>query len=146
MVRLAAKSTSGVNGEGELMYIAKGLLSAQTHIATSFFRCRRVWIWNCVLLEVGNGSNKVNLESKPQSLDLAIVFAVSLDMMHGKELQLDLTPSVLWMDNITVLKYITNETKRFHTLVANRVVVIHEAADGTNVSPLNNKLNPADEA
>lgn len=54
----------------------------------------------------------------------AAVLAVWVDKLLKRELQLDLHPSVFWIDSTTVLKYIGNETRRFHMFVANRVAVI----------------------
>lgn len=57
-----------------------------------------------------------------------------------------LEKSVFWTDSTTVLKYITNETKRFHTFVANRTSVIREASDIEQWRYVGSKENPADEA
>lgn len=46
----------------------------------------------------------------------------------------------------TVLKYISNETKCFHTCVANRTAVIREATDVEQWRYIGSKKNPADEA
>ena len=53
---------------------------------------------------------------------------------------------MFWTDSTTVLKYICNETRRFHTFVANRVSVIREATNGDQWKYVNTKVNPADEA
>lgn len=54
--------------------------------------------------------------------------------------------SVFWTDSTTVLKYNSNETKRFHTFVANRVSVIQEATHVEQWRYVGSKDNPADEA
>lgn len=76
----------------------------------------------------------------------AAVLAVRIDKMLKKELQLDLDKSVFWTDSQTVLKYIANDAKRFHTFVANRVSVIREATDVVQWRHIGTKLNPADDA
>ncbi|XP_076853974.1 uncharacterized protein LOC143509288 [Brachyhypopomus gauderio] len=76
----------------------------------------------------------------------AAVLAVRLDKMLRREFQLDLQPSVFWTDSTTVLKYIANETRRFHTFVANRVAVIRELTSVAQWRYVGTKLNPADEA
>lgn len=58
----------------------------------------------------------------------AATLAVQIDKMLRKELQLPLEDSVFWTDSTTVLKYIGNETSRFHTFVANRVSKIRHAS------------------
>ncbi|TDH06297.1 hypothetical protein EPR50_G00132240 [Perca flavescens] len=57
----------------------------------------------------------------------AAVLAVRVDRMLKAELQLELESSIFWTDSTTVLKYIRNETKRFHTFVSNRISIIREA-------------------
>ena len=76
----------------------------------------------------------------------AAVLAVRLDKMITKELQLELDQSVFWTDSTTVLNYISSETKRFHTFVANRVAVIREATEVAQWRYIGSKQNPADEA
>ena len=75
----------------------------------------------------------------------AAVLAVRIDKMLRKELQLMLEKSVFWTDSTTVLKYIANETKRFHTFVANRTSVIREASDIEQWRYVSSKENPADD-
>ncbi len=76
----------------------------------------------------------------------AAVLAVRMDKMLRRELQLDLHPSVFWTDSTTVLKYIGNETRRFHMFVANRVAVIRNETDVAQWRHIGTRLNPADEA
>ncbi|XP_061569557.1 NACHT, LRR and PYD domains-containing protein 14-like [Cololabis saira] len=76
----------------------------------------------------------------------AAVLAVRVDAMLRKELQWQLERSMFWTDSTTVLKYICNETRRFHTFVANRVSVIREATDVGQWKYVSTKINPADEA
>lgn len=59
----------------------------------------------------------------------AAVLAVKVDIMLRRELQLQLNKSTFWTDSTTVLKYITNETKRFRTFVANRISFVRDATD-----------------
>ena len=76
----------------------------------------------------------------------AAVLAIRIDKMLRKELQLMLEKSVFWTDSTTVLKYIANETKRFHTFEANRASVIRESSDIEQWRYVGSKENPADEA
>lgn len=76
----------------------------------------------------------------------AAVLAVRVDRMLQKELQLRLEKSVFWTDSTTVLKYISNESRRFYTFVANRIAVIREATDVDQWRYVGTKENPADEA
>ncbi|XP_034095472.1 uncharacterized protein LOC117561915 [Gymnodraco acuticeps] len=76
----------------------------------------------------------------------AAVLAARVDRLLKAELQLELENSIFWTDSTTVLKYIRNETKRFHTFVANRVSAIREATDISQWRYVDTKRNPADEA
>lgn len=76
----------------------------------------------------------------------AATLAVRVDRMLKKELQLDLTDSTFWTDSTSVLKYIHNQTKRFRTYVANRVVVIHELSHEMQWRHVSSHDNPADDA
>lgn len=49
----------------------------------------------------------------------AAILAVRVEAMLQKELQWQLERSMFWTDSTTVLKYIFNEARRFHTFVAN---------------------------
>ncbi|XP_064628046.1 uncharacterized protein LOC135487854 [Lineus longissimus] len=51
-----------------------------------------------------------------------------------------------WSDSQTALQYIKNDTKRFHTYVANRVTEIREATDPGQWRHCPGVMNPADEA
>ncbi|XP_077986123.1 uncharacterized protein LOC144440611 [Glandiceps talaboti] len=54
----------------------------------------------------------------------AATVAVRLDRLIRQELELTVNESFFWTDSRTVLRYINNETTRFHTFVANRIAVI----------------------
>lgn len=76
----------------------------------------------------------------------AAVLAVLVDLMLKKELRLHLQESVFWTDSTSVLKYIWNKDKRFHTSVANRVTTIREATTPSQWRYVSSKENPADDA
>ena len=70
--------------------------------------------------------------------------AVRMDRMLQSELELSLMPSVYWTDSTSVLKYLRNQTSRFHTFVANRVSSIRAASDVTQWRHVSGTLNSAD--
>nr|XP_021331052.1 uncharacterized protein LOC110439398 [Danio rerio] len=76
----------------------------------------------------------------------AAVLAVKMDIMLKKMLQLPLEDSVFWSDSTTVLNYIKNENKRFHTFVANRVSFIRDATQPQQWRYVPTKDNPAEDA
>ncbi|XP_061159982.1 uncharacterized protein LOC133170834 [Syngnathus typhle] len=76
----------------------------------------------------------------------AAVLAVRVEGMLVEELKMDLEPAVFWTDSTTVLKYIKNDNRRFHTFVANRVNTIRSRSDVLQWKHIPGKLNPADYA
>lgn len=76
----------------------------------------------------------------------AATVAVRTDNMLRRELTVPITSSCFWTDSMSVLRYIQNETSRFHTFVANRLTVIHEGSDVSQWRYIPSKLNPGDEA
>ena len=76
----------------------------------------------------------------------AAVVAARLKKMIRSEIDLSIDTTLLWTDSITVLGYIANKNKRFKTFVANRLAVIHETTEPTQLRYVNICLNPADDA
>ena len=76
----------------------------------------------------------------------AATVSIRLDRMMRKELQLPIDASYFCTDSTTVLKYINNEDKRFHTFVANRVAVVRDGSDPSQCRHVETKVNPADDA
>ena len=73
----------------------------------------------------------------------AAVLAVQLDQIVRQDLNIPISQSTIWSDFTFVLQYIRNQSKCFHTFVANRLSVIHEnSAPHQSVS---SEHNPADE-
>ena len=52
--------------------------------------------------------------------------------------------SMFWTDSACVLRYISNESKRFHTFVASRVAAIQEVASSSQWRRVGTLQNPAD--
>ncbi|XP_070547394.1 uncharacterized protein [Ptychodera flava] len=75
----------------------------------------------------------------------AATIAVRLNKLLRKEVDLPIDESVFWTKSRTVLRYINNDTTRFHTFVANRIAVIRGGSDPANWRYLNTSENPADE-
>ena len=76
----------------------------------------------------------------------AATLAVKIDTMLKEELEIKLQKSVFWTDSTSVLRYINNKDKRFHTFVANRITAIHEGSDPEQWKYVPTKSNPADDA
>lgn len=76
----------------------------------------------------------------------AATLAVRLHAKIIKELDCEISNSYFWTDSMSVIRYIANESTRFHTFVANRVSVIREATDVNQWKYIDTKNNPADHA
>ena len=63
-----------------------------------------------------------------------------------KELDVQVDRTVFWTDSMTVLRYIQNESTRFHTFVANRLSIIHDGSSTSQWRYVNTKDNPADDS
>ncbi|XP_039608830.1 uncharacterized protein LOC120528756, partial [Polypterus senegalus] len=72
----------------------------------------------------------------------AAVVAVKMDKMLKGELQMPLQESTFWTDSTTVLKYISNESTRFKTFVANRISVIRDHSQPSQWRYVTSVLNP----
>ena len=72
--------------------------------------------------------------------------SVQLNKILTKESGIPIDKVTFWTDRMTVTRYIANESKRFHTYVANRVAFIREESSPSQWRYLDSKSNPADEA
>ena len=75
----------------------------------------------------------------------AAVLAVQLDQTVREELDIPVSQSTFWTDSTCVLQYIRNQSKRFHTFVANRLSVINDNSAPHQWRHVSSGLNPADE-
>ena len=73
----------------------------------------------------------LNLLSIPRLELQAAVLAVRLYCVAKQELTDNIKDSIFWSDSKTVLQYIPNESRSFHTFVANRVSETHNTTDPT---------------
>jgi ribonuclease HI len=74
----------------------------------------------------------------------AATLAVKVDKQIRQELDLPITRVIFWTDSTIVLRYIRNTSKRFHTFVANRLQMIHDASSPQQWRHVPTNLNPAD--
>ena len=71
---------------------------------------------------------------------------VKLDKMLRKELEVPISRSMFWTDSTSVLRYIEDEDKRLHTLVSNRLTVIHDCSTPEQWRYVHSNRNPSDAA
>ena len=63
----------------------------------------------------------------------AAAISFKQDKVLKRELEIPISfQSVFWTESIAVLRYVKNETRRYHTLVANRVALIRGGLNPTS--------------
>ena len=74
----------------------------------------------------------------------AAVLGVRLANFIKRELSCPVKDTFYWTDSQVVLQYLMNESRRYHTFVANRVAEIHESSRPSQWSHVPGQQNPAD--
>ena len=74
----------------------------------------------------------------------AALLSARIDAMLRREMTLDLAASYFWVDSEIALKYIKNNTRRFHVYVANRVGEIRRLTNSDQWHHVPGVQNPAD--
>ena len=75
----------------------------------------------------------------------AAVVSVRVGTQLAKDLRLENVEEIFWTDSKVILGYISNESRRFHVYVANRVQEIQERTFPKQWRNVETKSNPADE-
>ena len=75
----------------------------------------------------------------------AAILAIRLYCVVKQELTVNIKDSIFWSDSKIALRYIVNESRRFHTIVANRVSVIHDTTDPAQWKHVPGHCNPPDD-
>ena len=76
----------------------------------------------------------------------ATMVSTKISAFLQKELKYGGVPEYFWTDSKVVLGYISNEARRFHTFVANRVQTIRDHTSPDQWHYVDTKDNPADDA
>ena len=76
----------------------------------------------------------------------AAVCSVRISQQLRRELSYHVDQEYFWTDSKVVLGYISNESRRFHVFVANRVQEIQNSTSVEQWNHVESKQNPADEA
>ena len=75
----------------------------------------------------------------------AATLSVRQDRMLKRAIEMPLSnPSVFWTDSMSVLRYVKNENRRFHTFVANRIAIIRDSSSPDQLYHVEGTLNPGD--
>ena len=72
--------------------------------------------------------------------------AARLDRMLRQEIDMQVGESKFWSDSSCILAYIGNDSRRYHTFVANRVAAMQEASSPSQWRHVSSEQNPADDA
>ena len=88
--------------------------------------------------------SKSALTTTPRIELCAAKLGVELIQQLRRELTLDIQNETFWSDSVTVLRYIKNETKRFHRYVSNKVSFTRNFTSPTSWKYVPSKQNPAD--
>ena len=74
----------------------------------------------------------------------AAALSIRSDRMLRRELEIPVESSTFWTDSMTVIQYIENNNRRFHTYVANRVTFIRNSSSPDQWNYIETRANPAD--
>ena len=98
------------------------------------------------MAKVDRGQQQLAAVTIPRLELTAATMPVRLDMTIRRELSLHIHESIFWTDSMLVLRYISNENRRFHTFVANRVATMDDGSSASQWRYVDSKSNPADDA
>lgn len=76
----------------------------------------------------------------------AALVSVKTSTILQKELEYDEITEVFWTDSKVVIGYISNDARRFHVFVANRVQQIRDGTLSSQWKYVESEMNPADDA
>ena len=88
----------------------------------------------------------LKLTSIPRLELAAATVSIHLNKMLKAELEIPVDTITFWTDSMTVIRYIKNESKRFHTYVSNGVTFIRDDSSPSQWRHIDTKSNPADDA
>ena len=132
------------------------IVSAQLHCMSDASTCR---YGQCSYLRLEDESGKVHVSfvmgkarvtpkktvSIPRLELAAATISVNIGDLLKNELEYEDIKDHYWTDSKVVLGFISNESRRFHTYVANRVQLIHEHTTPSQWHYVETALNTADE-
>ena len=101
---------------------------------------------HCCLVVSKARVSPVKVVSVPRLELAAAVVAVKISLKLKEELQMQIDDEYFWCDSQIVLAYISNDAKRFHVFVANRVQFIREHTKVNQWQYVSTQSNPADHA
>lgn len=76
----------------------------------------------------------------------AATVSAKVSRILNQELEYQQATNVFWTDSKAVLGYISNDAKRYHMFVANRIQLIRDLSDVNQWHYIESEMNPADDA
>ena len=101
---------------------------------------------HCVLVMAKSRLAPLKKLTIPRLELTAAKLAITLKGILDRELELNVTKTVIWTDSTIVLKYLRNTTKRFQRFVANRISFIQDRTTVDQWRHVPSEENPADHA
>lgn len=101
---------------------------------------------HCMLVMAKSRVAPIKRPTIPRLELTAAVLSVKVSISLKKELDVHIDEEFFWTDSQVVLSYISNESKRFHIFVANRVQFIHDNCSTHQWRYVPSNENPADDA
>lgn len=71
----------------------------------------------------------------------AATISIHVDLMLERELDLPIEKTMFWTESTSVIRYVENENRRFHTFVANRVEIIRDRSLPSQWNHVDGKIN-----
>ena len=72
--------------------------------------------------------------------------SIRLDKMLKREIEILLSePSIFWTDSMSIVRYVKNENRRFHTFLATRIAMIRDSSSPAQWYHLEGITNPGDQ-
>ena len=130
-VELHSFSDASVNGYGQCSYLRMVNNRDEVH---------------CALVMAKSRVTPLKPVTVPRLELTASVVSTKISSFLQKELSYEDIKEFFWTDSKVVLGYITNDARRFHTFVANRVQEIRDHTSPDQWRYVDTKENPADDA
>ena len=130
-VELHSFSDASVNGYGQSSYLR--MINDRDEV-------------HCALVMAKSRVTPLKPVTLPRLELTAAVVSTKISSFLQKELNYQDMQEFFWTDSRVVLVYISNEARRFHTFVANRVQAIRDHACPEQWRYVDTKDNPADDA
>ena len=99
---------------------------------------------HCTLLLGKARVAPLNRITTPRMELTAATLAVKLNHVIQRECKIQIDETFYWTDSMTVVRYVQNQSSRFHTFVANRLTIIHEGSTAEQWRFVDGSCNPAD--